>query len=215
LSARLWFRSSCLFIGLVVSIAGRSQASLSCHLIVLAGELQSGNHFEKAIGGNLVFRLEPELLGPKGEIHGWRISLVSSRAPEHDYIYPVNPPLRFNGLQMLGPSYGDDTKTSLVHPHEMRFLLDRAGYNRISPLLTNALWPYSAPHPDRADDEYISALKALNLGQLKFTVRDYDADAVSGSIRKIDFQAQFTAPDNFEFDPALKPRPAACPDRAE
>ncbi len=205
------FRTYPLLLGLAVSIVGQPMAAMPCHSIALTGELQSGNRFEKAIGGELVFRLEPERLGPEGEVHGWRISLVSSHERDHDYIYPVNPPLRFNGLQILGPSYGDDTKTSLAHPHEMRFLLNRADYDRLSPLLTNALWPYSAPDPDQAADEYIGALKALVVGQLKLTVRTYDADPVNGSIRRIEFQAEFTTPGTFEFDPALKPKPAACP----
>jgi hypothetical protein len=204
-------RAFLILLGLAVSVVGEPMAATSCHSILLTGELQSGNHFEKAIGGELVFRLDPEGLGPEGEVHGWRVSLVSSHEPDHDYVYPVNPPLRFNGLQILGPSYGDDTKTSLAHPHEMRFLLDRADYDRISPLLTNALWPYSAPRPDKAEDEYVSALKTLAVGQLKFTVRAYDADPASGSIRRIEFQGEFITPGNFEFDPALKPKPAACP----
>ena len=78
---------------------------------MLNGELQAGAHFwKKVIGGDLVFRLEPETLGPHGELHGWQISLAPSHAPDSDYIYPVNPPLRFNGLQTLGPGYGDDTR---------------------------------------------------------------------------------------------------------
>src|SRR5437899_1185748 len=84
----------------------------------------------------------------------------------------------------------------------LSFLLYRADYDRIWPLLTNALWPYSAPHPDRADDEYLSALKALAVGQLTLTVRTYDADPANGSIRQIKFQAEFTAPENFELNPA-------------
>jgi hypothetical protein len=46
---------------------------------------------------------------------------------------------------------------------------------------------------------------------LKFTVRAYDADPVNGSIRRINFQAEFTMPGNFELDQALKLIPAACP----
>jgi len=203
------FRTWLLLLGLIVSVAGQPMAA--CHSITLTGELQAGDHFEKVIGGELVFGLEPERLGRDGELHGWRISLAPLHEPDRDYIYPVNPPLRFNGLQILGPSYGDDTKTSLAHPHEMRFLLDRADYDRISPLLTNALWPYSAAHPDKADDEYIGALKILAVGQLKVTVLAYDADPVNGSIRRINFQAEFTTPENFKLDQALKPKPAACP----
>jgi len=66
--------------------------------------------------------------------------------------------------------------------------------------LTNVLWPYDAPEPDKADDEYIGALKTLAVGQLKITVPAYDADPVNGSIRRINFQAEFTTPTNFELD---------------
>jgi hypothetical protein len=204
------FRTCLLLLGLTLSIVGQPMAATSCHSIKLTGELQAGDHFEKVIGGDLVLRLEPETLGPHGALNGWQISLAPSHEPDRDYIYPVNPPLRFNGLQTLGPGY-DDTKTSLANPHEMLFLLDRADYDRIWPLLTNALWPYSAPHPDKAGDEYLSALKTLTVGQLKVTVLAYDADPVNGSIRRINFQAEFTTPTNFELDQALKPKPAVCP----
>ena len=98
-----------------------------------------------------------------------------------DYIYPVNPPLRFNGEQILGPSYGDDTKKSLGHPCELFFLLSSDDYDRIMPLATNVLWPYSAPRPENAADEYQTALRALTKGQLSFNVQSYDADPASGS----------------------------------
>jgi len=181
--------------------------------MVLTGELQAGDHFEKVIGRELVFRLEP--LGRDGDLHGWQISLAPSHDPDSDYIYPINPPLRFNGLQTLGPGYSDDTKTSLANPHKMRFLLDRADYDRIWPLLENALWPYSAPRPDKAGDEYIGALKTLAMGLLTFTVRSYSADPLSGSVRQISFQAVFTAPRSFGFNRALNPKPAECPDFSE
>src|SRR5882757_10559622 len=104
------FRISLLLLGLLVSAVGQPVTAARCHSIVLTGDMRSGDHFEKLIGGELIFRLEPERLGSKAEVSGWRISLVSSRQPDHDYIYPVNPPLRFNRLQVLGPIYGDDTK---------------------------------------------------------------------------------------------------------
>src|SRR5260370_198380 len=113
--------------GLMVSVAGQPMGG--CDSITLTGELQAGDHFEKVIGGELVFRLEPDRLGPDGKLHGWGISLAPLHEPDRDYIYPVNPPLRFNGLQILGPSYADDPKTSLAHPHEIRFLLHRAAYD--------------------------------------------------------------------------------------
>ena len=67
------------------------------------------------------------------------------------------------------------------------------------------------PHPDKAGDEYVRALKTLVAGQLKFIVPAYDADPVNGSIRRIKFRAEFTTPGSFELDQALKPKPAVCP----
>jgi hypothetical protein len=209
------FRPCMFLLGLIVCLVVQPLAATSCHSIMLTGQLQAGDHFEKVIGADLVFKLEPETLGPHGELHGWQVSLAPSHEPDRDYIYPVNPPLRFSGLQTLGPGYGDDTKTSLAHPHEMFFLLDRADYDRLWPLLNNALWPYSAPEPDKAADQYLSALKTLAVGQLKITVPAYDADPVNGSIRRINFQAKFTTPRNVELDQALKPQPAECPIRTD
>lgn len=93
----------------------------------------------------------------------------------------------------------------------MYFLLDRADYDSIWPFLTNALWPYTAPHPGKAGDEYVRKLEALVRGELKFNVHSYDADSVTGSIRRLKFEAIFTTPDRFVLDPLLKPTPAACP----
>ncbi len=74
------------------------------------------------------------------------MTIVASRSP--DEVHPVNPPLRFNGVQTFGPSYGDDTTTSLSYAHAVRFLVRPADYDRLAPQLTNALWPYNAPRPD-------------------------------------------------------------------
>ena len=195
----------------VASVAAQSASSTgACRRIVVTGKLSPGDRFERTIGGGLIFRLDPEALGPDGKVNGWRITL-GPRGNSDDYIYPVNPPLRFNGVQTLGASYGDDTKTSLGHPHEMRFLLDAADYKRIWPLLTNALWPYSAPHPDEALSEYVAALSGLSTGLLNVTVISYDADPDKGSIRRIGFRAAFSAPASFNFEPTLKPQPAECP----
>jgi hypothetical protein len=98
--------------------------------------LVAGDTFEHAIGDGLIFRLRPEKLGHDSSLDGWTIEFFPQTSPQHDYIYSVNPPIRFNGLQALGATYGDDAKTSLGHPHQMRFLLDANGSERIQPLLT-------------------------------------------------------------------------------
>lgn len=125
--------------------------------MVLTGELSSGERFEKTIGERLVFRLYP-YASPKSEVTGWSISLTPIDDAHQDYVYPVNPPLRFNELETLGPGY-DDTKASLGHPHLIRFLLDVADYERVSPVVTNALWADPAPHPEQTAAEYFVALK--------------------------------------------------------
>jgi hypothetical protein len=204
-----------LFVSLVfLSVTGRSVSQSptpsTCLSTVVAGELTSGNHFEKTIGGGLVFRLNPEQHGSSGELSGWSIALVPLQGHD-DFIYPVNPPLRFNGETILGPSYGDDTKASLGHPHVLFFLLSPGDYDKIAPLMTNALWPYSAPRREKAADEYESALRSLTKGQLELTVQAYDADPASGSIRRLKFLAEFIAPAGFRFNPSLKARHVACP----
>ena len=62
-----------------------------------------------------------------------------------------------------------------------------------------------------ADDAYVSALRWLTVGQLKLSICSYNTDPVDGSIRQIEFQVEFITPQNFRFDPALKPRIAPCP----
>ena len=61
----------------------------TCHSVVLTGRLSAGGRYEEAIGEDLVFRLDPERLGPNGQLNGWNISLVASRDENHDYIYPA------------------------------------------------------------------------------------------------------------------------------
>jgi len=205
LAPRTWLAFFCL----ALSAMGQSSGT-GCRSIALTVELSAGKGFEKRIGQDLVFKVDPERDGPKGELSGWGIELVPARVPDNDYIYPVNPPLRFNGLQTLGPSYGDDTKGSLGHAHEMDFLLNSADYDRLWPLVTNALWPYMPSNPDAAADRYFDALKALAKGHLTITVQSYDADPVTDVISSIKFQAEFIAPESFAFDPALKPKLVSC-----
>ncbi len=72
-----------------------------------------------------------------------------------------------------------------------------------------------APDPDKAADQYFAVLKALTTGQLKVSVQAYDSDPVTDSIRHIKFKAEFTTPENFAFDPLLKPERAGCPTLSE
>jgi hypothetical protein len=93
----------------------------------------------------------------------------------------------------------------------MRFLLNQADYDRISPLVTNALWPYRALHPDLAADEYVTALKTINTGWLKLSVLSYKPDSTTGEVTNIKFGVQIKVPRDFVLAPGLKPEPTACP----
>src|ERR1041385_7786741 len=169
----------------------------ACRSFILAGELAAKATFKRDIGNGLSFQLRPTTLGAKGQLDGWEIYILRSDDLEHDYIYPVNIPLRFNGVQILGASYNDDARTSLGRPHEMWFLLNKADYDKLWPAVEHALWPYSASHPDKTTDEFFEALKAVSTGWLKMSVLSYDIAPDADSARRIKFQAEFTVPADF------------------
>ncbi len=199
----LWLLSS-------ASLVYAQNKSLGCQSFTLTGELEAKASFERVIGNGLFFQVKPTGLGAKGQLDGWEIYIVRPDEPEKDYIYPVNIPLRFNGVQILGNSYNDDAKTSLARPHEMWFLLNKADYERMSPVLDNALWPYMSPHPDKVGEEFFAALKAVETGWLKFTVLDYDIAPDSDSLKRIKFQVDFNVPKGLKLAPGLKSSAAAC-----
>jgi hypothetical protein len=193
--------------------SAQSRPVAACHSASLTAELSGGQAFERAVGGGLAFRLQPQKLGPDGQADGWSISLSPQNAPEQDYIYPVNPPLRFNPLQILGRNYNDDAKASLGRPRRMRFLLNRNDFQQIEPLLNAALWPYSAPHPDTAGDEYLTALSKLRTGVAEVEILNYDLAPEGDSIRRMKFRVTFTAPMNFQFFKNLPSRSSSCPEK--
>jgi hypothetical protein len=182
----------------------------SCQSFTLASELAAKARFERDIGSGLSFQVKPTGLGAKGELDGWEIYIVRPKEPEKDYIYPVNLPLRFNGVQILGASYNDDARTSLGQPHEMWFLLSKTDYDKMSPALNNALWPYMSPHPDKVADEFFAALKTVKTGWLKFTVLHYELETDADSVKKMKFQIDFTVPNNFKLAAGFPSRPTTC-----
>jgi hypothetical protein len=184
----------------------------SCKYTSFVGEVSAGQHFARALGSGLTFRLTPTSLAPNGQLTGWQISLGQSKDPGSDYIYPVSPPLRFNGVQILGPNYGIDANESLAYPHEMRFLLNQPDYDRLWPLVKNALWPGDAPRPELAANEYIQAWKAAKTGWLRLTALSYDVDPETESLRRLKFRAEFIVPRHVHLAKDLRSKPAACPE---
>lgn len=185
-------------------IAKENKKSLSCGEVALRVTLKAGDNFSRRVNAD---GLTLEVKAGQQKERGWSFALNDPGG--NDYIYPVNPPLRFNPSQTLGPGYGQSAKESLRINRELQFLLSSTDYDRIWPLVTNALWPYSAPHPDSAADEYLSALSKLRTGRLRLKVLSADI-APDDAVRAAEFQIELIAPSDFRFDPSLKPRSGAC-----
>jgi hypothetical protein len=176
--------------------------SLQCSAVALVIRLEAGRNYAQSIGNGLTFKIRAM------KEWGWVLSLEDNAG--RDYIYPVNPPLRLNPSETLGRGYGDSARKSLSHGRNLRFLLDNADYNRLEPLMDNALWPYNAPDPNRALDEYVTALQNLQTGVLKLKILAADL-APDDSVRSAKFHVEFVAPPGFHFDAPLHPHPSACP----
>lgn len=140
----------------------------------------------------------------------WFIDIVPAEANKDDYIYLVNPPLRFNPHQTLGPGYGETVESSLSHPREMKFLLDRADYDRIWGLAGNVLKPYQTSDPDKAVSDYTKAVDNARKGSVKVTISSYKVDPTTGTLARIKLRVLIITPPDFQFAPGLNPWPAPC-----
>jgi hypothetical protein len=191
---------------LLATIAGRAQssASLPCQSIYFKASLNAHEDFERELGGGLLFRVK-SMKQP-----GWFIDVVPAEEVRDDYVYPVNPPLRFNPNQTLGPGNSETAESSLRHAHVMNFLLNRSDYEKISGLIDNVLWPYKTPDPDKAVSDYTNAVDEAKKGQLKVVVASHKIDRKSGAVEHIKLRVQITLPTGFEFAPGLYPLPSRC-----
>jgi hypothetical protein len=179
----------------------------SCNSVALQLSLEQGRSYEKSIGP-LTLKIEAQK-----DVHdkdlGWYYTLVDDL--DRDYIYPANLPIRYNPLQTLGAGYDLDAAGSMDWNRSARFLLSRSDYERIDPLLKQALWPVDAPDPENAGRNYINALKNTDGGFLNLKISD--AEVSPGNIvRRAVLEIKFTAPAAFPFDPSLSPEITACPE---
>jgi len=190
-------------LSLIPAIDVRAQSSSACQSVSFKVHLNAGDSFEREFGGGLLFRLTSQ------KDPGWFLDIVPAEANTNDYIYPVNLPLRLNPNQTLGPGYGETVKSSLAHRHEMRFLLNRSDYDRVSDLIGNVLWPYQTPDPDKALLDYTNAVDNARKGSLKVMVSSYKTDA-KGALTRIKLRVEITTPPDFQFAPHLNPFPEPC-----
>jgi hypothetical protein len=193
-----------LWLCLLSPSAAQAPHSLSCQSVSFKVTLHTNDNFERELGGGLLFRVRSE------KDSGWFVDVVPAEANTKDYVYPVNLPLRFNPNQTLGPGYGETVKSSLSHPHEMYFLLDRSDYDRIYELVGNVLWSYQTPDPDKALADYNNAVEQARKGSINLIVSSYKTDPRTGALARIKLRVGITTPPDFQFAPGLTPWPAPC-----
>lgn len=205
--------SMCLFSAIVAPAQhdraqhARAQASFPCQSVSFKAALNADDDFALELGGGLLFRVRSEK--KTGKETGWFLDIVPAEANTKDYIYPVNLPLQLNGNQTLGPGYGESAKSSLAHPHEMRFLLTRSDYDRVFGLIGNVLQSYQTPDPDKAVADFTNAVDDARKGWLRVTVHSYKTDK-TGGLTHIKLRVQVTTPLDFQFAPRLYPLPSPC-----
>jgi hypothetical protein len=191
-------------LSLLAPVRAQKQPSFSCQSVSFKAVLTAPNDFQRELGGGLLFRVIRE------QQPAWLVDIVPAEENTKDYVYPVNPPLRFNPHQTLGPGYGETVKSSLSHPHEMKFLLNRSDFDRIWGLVGNVLRPYQTPDPDKALSDYNDAVDDARKGSLKVTVSSYKTDPKTGALARIKLRVVIITPPDFQFAPGLNAWPAPC-----
>jgi hypothetical protein len=194
---------------LIAAIDVRAQSSPACHLVSFKAALNAGDNFERELGGGLLFRVRSEKDGSEKE-SAWFLDVVPAEENTKDYIYPVNLPLQLNANQTLGPGFGESVASSLAHAHEMRFLLNRSDYDRVTGLIANVLSSYKTSDPDKALSDYTNAVDAAKKGSLKVAISSYKTDAKTGALSRIKLRVEVTTPQDFQFAPHLYPLPWPC-----
>lgn len=174
-----------------------------CTAVTMSFSLEEHDSFEKPVG-DLLFKIR----GSEFASSGWMFSLEDAEG--HDFLYPVNPPLRLNGSQTLGAGYGVTAKQSLSYGRELLFLLKQSDYGALWPYVEHALWPYNAPKPEQAVEEYFHALDELRTGLLRLAVLRANIGS-DDSVHSAEFKAEFVTPYWFHFDPSLAPQDVTCP----
>jgi hypothetical protein len=210
---RLWrwtVRMTLMLMIAVLALSGQSRpqpgaSGPQCRAVTFTANLKAGNSFAQKVDG-LEFRIRAT--NGKGTCNGWTFTFED--ADGHDFIYPVNFPLRFNPSQLLDCSYGLTAKQGLEMKRSMRFILTEQDYLRLDPLMKDALWPADSPDPKHAGERYLSAIRSVQTGLIRLNTQRYELSP-DGIIRSATFRVDLIAPTSFHFDPALKPYSTACP----
>jgi len=176
-----------------------------CSAVSFKARLNAGSSFMKKVD-DLEFKIRAT--HDKALCDGWTFSLDDARG--HDFIYPVNMPLRFNPSQFLGCSYGLTAQQGLKMKRRLRFILTERDYLRLDPLMEDALWPGDSSDPKHAAERYLKAILTVHTGLIRLNTLRFKISP-NGLVRSATFRVDLIAPTSFHFGPALKPYSRACP----
>jgi hypothetical protein len=176
----------------VFLLVSASSLAQSCIRTDFIGNVRAGNSFQQPLGNCLVLHLNP-----LRSRWGWDVIVSPVSHPSEDWAYPVNPPLRFGNSQYMGTGYGESVRQKLSYPHEIRFLVTKADYSRMSKLAQDALWPYQSSQLENAATNYLAALKNVATGTVMLTPVDYDRNGTPETVEWMKFNAVVIAPLDF------------------
>src|SRR5437667_9223833 len=103
------WKNSAVFVLLLSSMLHAAPTGRLCRSVSFTAELNAGQVFQRAIGGDLIFQIST-----LPDTSRWQISIFPQSAKQDDLIYPANLPLRFNPQQQIGAGYDLDAKASLA-----------------------------------------------------------------------------------------------------
>jgi hypothetical protein len=108
--------------------------------------------------------------------------------------------------------YGLTAREFLKMNREVRFILKQGDYETIDRLWEGALWPYSAPNPEKATGNYIGAISRITTGVLQVKIIESDVSA-EDKIRSAVFEFRINIPNDFPANPAFGTESVGCPEK--
>ncbi len=156
--------------------------------IFFDGMLRPGERFEKNIGGNLIFRLEPS-------DRGWTVVVTESGRSEN-FASVVQIPLRFNYTFEIMPWHFGKSHGTPGAERIFEFVLNMDDYNRIRKQREILLWPYSYSESDVRKAEAFNPRVRCGTGRLVLSNVTVEApdDPERGIIKQFNFHAEFSLP---------------------
>ena len=180
------------------SAPGETQPRIPpCQETTIRGQVAQGEHFERALTADLVFRLDPES-HPRNP-QGWTIRVTAPIDSGSDFAMVATPPYRFSNPRYVNTAYGISADAALAWtPREFAFVADAAAYETAMAALEFLLWPgnYSSAQVAEARAD----LLAVPTYSASFQIEDGAARPSSvgtplGEIEWMRFRAELCVPE--------------------